>query len=99
MNRGKNYIIVPMKRLKTIASDLGHEYIDILKMDIEGSELKALHGGANFIKDNEPNLAICLYHRDCDLIDIPKFVNELCPHVYDFYLVGGSHTIMIAKPH
>lgn len=70
-----------------------------LKMDVEGSELKALRGGVNFIKNKQPNLAICLYHKDRDLIDIPKFVDELCPNVYDFYLVGGSHTIMIAKPH
>jgi len=31
-------IKVPVKRLKTIMSELGHQHIDILKMDIEGAE-------------------------------------------------------------
>ena len=76
-----------------------HDEADyFLKMDVEGSEMKALRGGIKFIQDKAPNLAICVYHHDRDLIEIPKFVNELCPGVYEFYLVGGSHTIMIAKP-
>ncbi len=34
----KSVINVPMKRLITIIKELKHEYIDILKIDIEGSE-------------------------------------------------------------
>jgi FkbM family methyltransferase len=35
-------IQVPVKRLRTILSELGHEQIDILKMDIEGAEYRVL---------------------------------------------------------
>ena len=33
-----NRISVPVKRLQTIMQELGHTHIDVLKMDIEGSE-------------------------------------------------------------
>ena len=33
-----NYIVVKMKWLDAIAQELGHHHINILKMDIEGSE-------------------------------------------------------------
>ena len=65
-------------------------------MDIEGSEFEALKGGHRFIKEKRPNLAICLYHKSKDLIYIPQYVKELVPD-YEIHLVGGSHTIMIAK--
>lgn len=35
---GERAITVPVKRLKTIMTDLGHDHIDVLKMDIEGAE-------------------------------------------------------------
>lgn len=37
-----NCVKVPMKTLQSIAGSLGHSYIDVLKMDIEGSEFKAI---------------------------------------------------------
>jgi FkbM family methyltransferase len=38
----KNKIIVNVKRLQTIMQMLKHEHIDILKLDIEGAEYKAI---------------------------------------------------------
>jgi FkbM family methyltransferase len=35
-------ISVPVKRLKTIMNELGHNHIDLLKMDIEGAEYPVL---------------------------------------------------------
>ena len=37
-----HFIEVPMKNLITIMNELGHEKIDVLKIDIQGSEFKAL---------------------------------------------------------
>lgn len=37
-----NIVSVPMKCLKDIANELGHDHIDILKMDIEGSEFEVI---------------------------------------------------------
>ena len=40
----ENIIVVEMKRLKTTMDELGHDHIDILKIDIEGAEY-------DFVKD------------------------------------------------
>lgn len=59
--------------------------ITFIKMDIEGSELEALKGASQTIRKYKPKLAICVYHRKDDLIEIPKLIKELCP-TYRFYL-------------
>ena len=41
-NNHTDYVIVPMKKFSTIVDDLGHKYIEILKLDIEGSEYDVL---------------------------------------------------------
>lgn len=66
-----------------------------IKMDIEGSELKALVGAKQMIQKYKPHLAICLYHRKNDLVEIPLYLKQLVPE-YKFYLRGGFHTILWA---
>ena len=53
---------------------------DYIKMDIEGSEYKALLGSQKIIKDFTPNLAICIYHKAEDLWKIPLLINEINPN-------------------
>lgn len=67
-----------------------------IKMDIEGSEMDALRGAENLIRKNKPSLAICLYHKENDLFEIPLYLKSLVPQ-YNIYLCGGSHTICIAQ--
>lgn len=38
----ENTIKVPMKRMSTIMNELGHKKVDVLKMDIEGSEFQVI---------------------------------------------------------
>lgn len=61
------------------------ENITFLKMDIEGSEIDALMGAAQQIRRNKPKLAISLYHKFTDLLEIPRLVKQLNPE-YKFYL-------------
>jgi FkbM family methyltransferase len=50
----ENTISVPVRRLSTIMTELGHARIDLLKMDIEGAEYQVLEDiSANKIKINQ----------------------------------------------
>lgn len=51
--------------------------VTFIKMDIEGAELDALHGAARTIQSQKPRLAICLYHKQNDMYDIPSFLLSL----------------------
>ena len=48
-----------------------------INMDIEGAELEALIGAEMLIKENKPDLAICLYHSPNHLWDIPLYLQGL----------------------
>ncbi len=57
---------------------LDGEKITVLKMDIEGSEEKALCGAEKTIKTHKPKLYVCAYHRNEDMFRLPIKINELC---------------------
>ena len=48
-----------------------------LKMDIEGAELNALKGAEQTIRKQRPKLAICIYHSNQDMLEIPLWVMSL----------------------
>lgn len=72
------------------SSGFGPGYFDgrriILKMDIEGSEPEALKGAESLIRWYRPCLAICVYHREDDLITIPGYIDSLSGGEYEYYL-------------
>jgi FkbM family methyltransferase len=85
----------------TIDTFFNGERLDIIKMDIEGSELKALAGATNTIKQYKPRLAICLYHNISDFLHIPEFLLSIVPE-YHLYVRHQSKsctdTILFAVP-
>ncbi len=56
-----------------------------IKMNIEGSELNALKGAVNTIKQYKPRLAVAGYHKTWDLWEIPQFIYSL-NSTYNIYL-------------
>jgi len=56
-----------------------------LKMDIEGSEMEALHGGKKFIKNGVVDVAVCIYHNPSHLWEVPFYLSSLHSD-YRFYL-------------
>ena len=73
--------------------------VDFIKMDIEGAELPALRGAAKTIKTNKPKLAICVYHKENDLIEIPKYIQSLnkdYKFFFDYYTDIGWEAVLFA---
>lgn len=70
-----------------------------IKMDIEGAELNALKGCEKIIKRYQPKLAICIYHRNEDFIEIPKYILSIVPE-YKLYMrhhnISGTETVLYA---
>lgn len=65
--------------------DLADVEIGMIKMDIEGAEFDALHGAEQTIQRDKPQLAICVYHRQGDMLAIMDYLHSLVPE-YRFWL-------------
>ena len=63
-----------------------------IKMDVEGSEPDALRGAKETILRNKPKLAICIYHRHKDFVEIPKWIHNLVPE-YKLYVRHHSFSV------
>lgn len=50
-----------------------------IKMDIEGAEQPALRGGKETIQKYHPKLAICVYHGNTDIFEIPYWIKTNFP--------------------
>lgn len=59
--------------------------VTFIKMDIEGAELEALKGSREIIRKYKPRLAISIYHKKEDLVEIPSYIKELVPE-YKLYV-------------
>lgn len=72
------------------------EPITMLKMDIEGSEQKAIIGAINHIKKDTPNLFLSVYHSFEDMWKIPHMIDEIKPG-YQFYLRTHGNNIFATE--
>lgn len=79
-------IIIMVDALDNIFRNYNEEdWPTYVKMDIEGAELNALIGAKNIISIKKPKLAISIYHKPEDIIDIIMYIKSLVPE-YKLYL-------------
>lgn len=76
--------------------------VDFIKMDIEGSEQKAIKGAINTLERFRPQLAISIYHNfGYDFANIANILNDLNLG-YKFYLghftIHHEETVLFAVP-
>lgn len=77
---------IGMEKVEVVSIDeVIKDKITFIKMDIEGSEMNALRGAVKTIAKNKPRLAICVYHKPEDILEIPAFILSLVPE-YKLYL-------------
>ncbi|PPU65522.1 FkbM family methyltransferase [Xanthomonas pisi] len=83
----------------TTIDDATDSTATFIKLEIEGSELKALHGARETIKKNRPKIALSLYHKPEDFLTLMEFIaqtdkgyklgfrqhNRLCPDAMVLY--------------
>lgn len=67
--------------------DVVKDEVTFIKMDIEGAEIRALMGAKETIVRNKPKLAICVYHKPEDIVEIPKLILSF----RDDYIFGFWH--------
>jgi FkbM family methyltransferase len=64
--------------------------VTFIKADVEGYELKCLHGAAAVIKRDKPKITFCTYHKPEDIFDFIEYLISLVPE-YKFKLRHHSH--------
>ncbi|MCH5267988.1 MAG: FkbM family methyltransferase [Lachnospiraceae bacterium] len=66
------------------------EMVTFIKIDIEGSELEAIEGARNHIINDKSKLAICTYHNNHHIWEIPKLMRDLNPDYKLYIRYNGS---------
>lgn len=83
----------------TLDSVLKDKKITFIKMDIEGAEIEALKGCEDIIRNQKPKLAICIYHKPEDVLEIPNLILTFNPN-YKLYIrhysVAAAETVLYA---
>lgn len=69
-------VTVPVQSLDGL--DIGP--VTLIKLDIEGAEIQALHGAANLIRRHRPRLTVAVYHDVDDFAAIPDLIETLRPN-------------------
>src|SRR5262249_9153018 len=91
---------LPTRTIDGLVNASNVKRIDFIKLDVEGSELNALHGGEQSLRRWRPKLAISLYHRPEDFFTIPLWLNSLnCGYRFflDHYSIHNEETVLYAK--
>lgn len=98
INSQNAYVEVPAKRLRTLMNELGHDHIDILKIDIEGAEYAVLKDVLNAgIKIDQ---ILVEYHHFFDSIsaaDTERSIALLNQHNYRIFYIsplGYEYSLM-----
>ena len=67
-----------------------NKIVTFIKADIEGCEMRMLKGAEKIIKQQKPKLAICVYHKVNDIIEIINYLNRIEPK-YKFRIRHHSY--------
>lgn len=72
-------------RVVALDDMVGDTTIGFIKLDIEGFEMSALKGAEKTLLRDKPFLAVCVYHKPGDVLEIMDYLHALIPE-YRFWL-------------
>ena len=106
-NRNFDYVDISSVETEEIVIEalddvVGETKVGFLKLDIEGEEYNALMGAKKVLVRDKPFLAICLYHKQGDMIAIMDYLHDLIPEYYfciRHYSTLSYDTILYASVH
>lgn len=77
-----------MRKMRTILQELGHQEIDILKMDIEGSEFKVINDIMNPEVEKVKLGLLCMETHE-------RFSNnnKICDNLYEIMMSNGYYDL------
>jgi FkbM family methyltransferase len=90
---------IPTRTIDSLVDEGAVARVDFLKMDVEGSELRALQGAEMTLRRWKPRLAISLYHEFEDFFTIPLWLNDLnvgYRFLLDHYSIHHEETVLYA---
>jgi FkbM family methyltransferase len=91
----------PLRSIDYLVANHLIAWIDFIKLDIEGGELKALKGAVNSLNTFKPKLAISIYHSLEDMFEIPLFLKRKFPFyrlVLGHYTIHSEETVLYCVP-
>jgi FkbM family methyltransferase len=101
LQKTEEYISVNVKRLSHLMKELGHQKIDLLKIDIEGAEYKVIE---SIIEDDINVRVLCVEYDECfNPLDaeyrdrIRKSVNSLIKNGYSLVCNQGNGNYTFVK--
>ncbi|MCW4018312.1 MAG: FkbM family methyltransferase [Candidatus Bathyarchaeota archaeon] len=84
-NDGEGGEEVPVTTIDSFREQNGLD-VGLIKMDIEGSEFKAVQGAEKTIKTDKPVLIISLYHTGRDFFEVPPLLKKWVPSYHFRFL-------------
>lgn len=85
---------VTMRDLDSVLREENIARVNVIKLDIEGCEVDALHGAAECIRRDRPRLMISAYHKRDDIIAIPELLWSLVP---EYSLYFACHEMLVGE--
>jgi FkbM family methyltransferase len=82
-------LVLPVTTIDALVSTLSLDRVDVIKLDIEGSEIPALRGADQTITRLKPRLSVGTYHLPGDLEGVARTVREL----RDDYVITPSRCL------
>lgn len=71
---------VEVTTLDSFAKENGIERVGFIKADLEGAETLLLRGAAMILKEHQPILSLCTYHKPTDAWAMAKIIKEINPN-------------------